>query len=48
MMGIPNAEEIIDAVKDYVENGEVWVQGKNPIIEQSPEQWIASGIIKYT
>ena len=25
MMGIPNAEEVIDAVKDYVENGEAWV-----------------------
>lgn len=25
IMGIPNAEEVLDAVKDYVENGEVWV-----------------------
>lgn len=25
IIGIPNAEEVIDAVKDYVENGEVWV-----------------------
>ena len=23
IMGIPNAEEVLDAVKDYVENGEV-------------------------
>ena len=26
IMGIPNAEEVLDAVKDYVENGEVWVE----------------------
>lgn len=25
IMGISNAEEVLDAVKDYVENGEVWV-----------------------
>ena len=25
IMGIPNAEKVLDAVKDYVENGEVWV-----------------------
>lgn len=25
IMVIPNAEEVLDAVKDYVENGEVWV-----------------------
>ena len=25
IMGIPNAEEVLDAVKDYVEDGEVWV-----------------------
>ena len=25
IMGIPNAEEVLDVVKDYVENGEVWV-----------------------
>ena len=25
IMGIQNAEAVLDAVKDYVENGEVWV-----------------------
>ena len=25
IMGISNAEKVLDAVKDYVENGEVWV-----------------------
>ena len=25
IMGFSNAEEVLDAVKDYVENGEVWV-----------------------
>ena len=25
IMGIPNADEVLDAVKDYVESGEVWV-----------------------
>ena len=25
IMGIPNAVEVLDVVKDYVENGEVWV-----------------------
>ena len=25
IMVIPNAEEVLDAVKDYVENGEVWM-----------------------
>lgn len=24
-LGISNAEKVLDAVKDYVENGEVWV-----------------------
>ena len=25
IMGISNAEEVLDAVKDYVESGEMWV-----------------------
>lgn len=25
ILGISNAEKVLDAVKDYVENGEVWV-----------------------
>lgn len=25
ILGIANAEKVLDAVKDYVENGEVWV-----------------------
>lgn len=25
ILGISDAEEVLDAVKDYVENGEVWV-----------------------
>ena len=25
VMGIPNAEEVLDVVKDNVENGDVWV-----------------------
>ena len=25
IMSIPNAEEVLDAVKDYVVDGEVWV-----------------------
>ena len=25
ILGIDNAEKVLDAVKDYVENGEVWV-----------------------